>query len=316
MSIWVAIFDDSFSRVPRANYPAMYADGYRVMAGYVGGGSSDKWVTAAEIRAWLACGHDTGFLPLFEATGREPIEHPSYGTAHAKAARLGARARGVPDHCTISWAMDTNVSVADAHDEIHQYASNWAHADTIASLPYIEEDAGAVLYADAMTCGTGTPAAYAWNNKPTLFTPANAPAHVLWTQEHNGVRQWGAEFDIGHIRTDAPIMWRTPMAADLDQTDAETLWARTTLNGEKDTHGAPLTAIVALGDVHVRTGYLANVFAPAMTAAIAAMGPEALAAALAPSIIAALPTGTLDHDAIVAAVHDGIAGVTLVPPAP
>lgn len=214
MTTWVPIFDDSFSRIPVKNYPAVYAAGYRVMAGYVAGGSASKWVTAAEIRAWLACGPDAGFLPLFEAVGDEPVASPSSGTSHARAARLGARARGVADSAAISPAMDRDVTMAQAHGPINQYMRLWKNADTMPPLPYIEMDAGGYLYAEKLTAGTGTPAAYGWDPTGKLVTPANAPAHVLWTQEHNGVALHGGSVDIGHIRTTAPIMWAKPSTED------------------------------------------------------------------------------------------------------
>jgi len=213
---WVPIFDDSFQRIPVKNYPAVYAAGYRVMAGYVAGGSNPKWVTKAEVAAWLACGSDTGFLPLFEGVGDEPATSPTSGTEHAKAARAGCRARGVPDTAAVSPAMDRNVTLTQAKGPIATYMREWKAADTMPPLPYIELDAGAALHTAGLTVGTGTPAAYSWDPSDKLVTPDNAPAHVLWTQEHNGVALHGGSVDIGHIRDSAPIMRSDDMAISWD----------------------------------------------------------------------------------------------------
>jgi hypothetical protein len=228
---WVRAFDDSFQRVPVKNYPAMYAAGFRVMAGYVAGGSSDKWITTSEIKAWFAQGDDTGLLPLFEAVGNEPVTSPGSGDDHARAARAGCRARDIPDTSVISPAMDRNVSMADARGPIKQYMQAWNSADTMPPLPYIELDAGAYLFAVGATSGTGTPAAYSWDPSNELVTPDNAPPHVMWTQEHNGVSDNGGNYDSGHARLTAPIYWKKVPDMPLDATDlaniSKAVWAAT-----------------------------------------------------------------------------------------
>ena len=206
---WLPIFDQSFNRVPVTKLRNMYLAGYRVMAGYAGGGSSAKWLTRAEISAWRALGPDTGVLALFEVKGTEPIDNPTSGDDHAKEARAAWRVLGYPDAGTISPAVDENVTVAEARAQLTTYMGHWAVADTTHPLAYVEMDAGAVLFMAGVTIGTGTPAAFSWDNSGKLVTPANAPAHVLWTQEHNGQRLAGGIVDIGHIRTTAPIWWTT-----------------------------------------------------------------------------------------------------------
>jgi hypothetical protein len=206
---WVKAFDQSFQRV--TDFKAAYDAGFRVMAGYAGGGTSDKWLTVAEIEAWFACGDDTGIAALFEIVGDEPLTEPAAGGTHAKSARAAWRARGYPDDAAISAAMDRNVTMTQAHNQLAEYFRAWASADTFLPMPYVESDAGAYLHSLGITCGTFSPAAYGWDNPAVLLTPANAPDHVLWTQEHNGVRLAGGSVDVGHIRTSAPIWWRTPM---------------------------------------------------------------------------------------------------------
>lgn len=203
---WVPYWDDSFDQA--ADLAAMYHDGFRVMAGYVAGGSSSKWSSAARIAKWLAQGPDTGFLPLFEAGGKEPVNSPSLGDNHAKAARAGARARGIPDRTAISPAVDLNVTMAQERADLLPYFRAWCAADTCKPIAYVEEDAGDLLHQQGVSAGTFTPAARLWNDNPVLYTPINAPAHVLVTQEHNGKKLAGGTVDIGHIRTSAPIWWR------------------------------------------------------------------------------------------------------------
>lgn len=284
---WVRIFDDSFQRVPVRNYSAMYADGYRVMAGYVAGGTSGKWVTAAEIKAWLSQGRDTGFLSLFEAVGDEPVRSPNSGTAHARAARAGARARGVPDTSAISPAMDRDVSKAQAESggPIATYMRLWKAADTMRPFPYIEMDAGGELFDAGLTVGTGTPAAYGWDSTfGKLVTPDNAEAQVLWTQEHNGVNVHGGNIDEGHIRTDAPIHWANPNRnateedMPLTAADIAAIWTYKpdpTWPGLLDE-----TPLGMLSDAAKRTGAIANTQLPAVGAALAGLTASAIAAAI------------------------------------
>lgn len=206
---WVKVWDQSFDPVPISRLHEMYAAGYRVMAGYAGGGSASKWATPAMIDEWRSLGPDTGIAALFEIKGTEPIDNPTSGDDHARAARGAWRALGYPDAGAISPAVDRNVTVASASGPLGTYFAHWDMADTQHPIAYVEMDAGAVLYAHGLTVGTFTPAAFSWDASDRLVTPANAPAHVLWTQEHNGQRLAGGVLDIGHIRTTAPIWWTT-----------------------------------------------------------------------------------------------------------
>lgn len=204
---WVKVFDQSRTRVPIGRHKEMYDIGFRVMAGYAGGGSSTKWTPAQEIQSWLSQGSDTGFAALFEIAGTEPIDTPKSGMAHAQAARAAWRARGYPDDCSIAPAVDEDVTVAEARAQLTTYFGWWKYADTCKPLPYVEMDAGAILYAEGLSVGTFTPAAFGWDESKTLVTLDNAPNHVIWTQEHNGQSLAGGNVDIGHIRTRAPILW-------------------------------------------------------------------------------------------------------------
>lgn len=213
---WVQVFDQSRTRVPVTRHKEMYDLGFRVMAGYAGGGSSDKWTPSNEIVNWLLQGPDTGFAALFEINGTEPIDNPSSGLVHAQTARAAWRNRGYPDVCSIAPAVDENVTVSEARTQLTQYFTMWNTWDTAKPLPYVEMDAGAILFAEGITAGTFTPAAFSWDPSNTLVTPDNAPSHVVWTQEHNGRNLAGGNVDIGHIRTTANILWRgnTMTAAD------------------------------------------------------------------------------------------------------
>jgi len=205
---WVGAFDQSFTRVPVSRLHEMYAAGYRVMAGYRGGGTSDKWLTANEISTWLALGSDTGIAALFEIKGSEPIDDPLSGVLHARIARASWREVGYPDHRSIAPAVDENVTVAEARTQLTQYFSSWFHTDTAPPIPYVEMDAGEILFLERLTAGTFTPAAYGWDASNRLVTPNNAPSHVVWTQEHNGRNLDGGNVDVGHIRTTANIQWK------------------------------------------------------------------------------------------------------------
>lgn len=203
---WVPYWDDSFEQ---AELAAMHSAGYRVLAGYVAGGTSDKWSTAARVKQWLAYG-DTGFMPLFEGKGREPIDSPQLGDDHAKAARAGARARLVPDSVSISPAVDANVSMAQAQGNVATYMRLWKAVDTVPCTPYVEGDAGLYLYNEHLTLGTFVPAAWAWNDPAKLYTPANAASHMMATQEKNGVNMAHGNVDIGHVRIGARCVEWSP----------------------------------------------------------------------------------------------------------
>jgi hypothetical protein len=205
---WVPSWDDSFQQ---ANLDKMHAAGFRVLAGYVAGGTSDKWSTPARVKAWLAYG-DTGFMPLFEGKGREPVDSPSLGMPHAKAARSGARLRGIMDSVSISPAVDTDVSMAQVRGNVASYMRAWKNTDTVACTPYIEGDGGLWLFADGLTLGTFVPAAYDWNDPAKLYTPANAASHMMALQEHNGRDIGGGNVDIGHVRVGARcVQWAKPV---------------------------------------------------------------------------------------------------------
>lgn len=230
---WLPYWDDSFSPVPVSRLGEMYAAGFRVWARYVAAGTSGKWWTDAEIAAWFALGGDTGVWALFEGKGDEPVTSPLLGGQHAREARTAARAHGWPDRVALSPAMDTNVDAAQWTGPIATYMRGWRDAD-VPPVPYIEADAGGYLYAQGLTAGTFVPAAYAWNVPAVLYTPDNAPAHVVATQEHNGRQMAGGTVDIGHIRTAAQCVWWNPAPpADvppggtmptLDATDLAALW--------------------------------------------------------------------------------------------
>jgi len=243
---WVAALDESFKRVPISRMDEAYAAGMRVLAGYAGGGSAGKQLTRAEIDAWLSR-PGTGIPALFEIFGTEPIDNPSSGAAHARAARAAWRALGYPDHAAIYVAVDENVTIAEARAQLTEYFRAWAGADTCPPVAYVEADAGAILVAEGVTQGTFTPAAYAWNQPPVLYAPNNAPSHVLWTQEHNGQALYGGDLDIGHIRTTAPIWWADGRLGDTGVVDmdeasiAAAVWAYKQPGGTGESLGGELT---------------------------------------------------------------------------
>lgn len=255
---WVKVFDQSRTRVPVSQHKAMYDAGFRVMAGYDGGGSPDKRTLMFEIDSWLSQGVDTGFAALFEIAGTEPIDAPSSGLAHAQRARAAWRAQGYPDSRSIAVAVDENVTVAEARAQLTQYFTLWKTWDTVPPLAYVEMDAGAILFAEGIIAGTFTPAAYSWDPSNTLVTPQNAPAHVMWTQEHNGQNLDGGNVDIGHIRETANIQWRDGrMTTIADEVWNDDIIANPTQRTDHATN--PTTkAGFALGDAWQQIYNLAN----------------------------------------------------------
>lgn len=217
---WVPYFDQSFQQA--TNLKAAWDAGFRVLAGYVAGGSSSKWVKPKDLATWMSFATDedkAGFFPLFEAVGTEPVTNPGSGDDHARTSRAACRKLGIPDHVAISPAMDRDISMAQAKNQVAAYMRAWKGADTVAPFPYVEMDAGAYLYNQKLSVGTFTPAAYSWDASNRLVTPDNAPAHVMCTQEHNGVSLAGGDVDKGHIRTSAPIFWKG--GEDVPLTDAD-----------------------------------------------------------------------------------------------
>lgn len=305
---WVPVFDQSFQRVPASRLHEMYAAGYRVMAGYAGGGSSDKWLTMAEIDAWYALGPDTGVAALFEITGTEPIDSPSLGRTHALAARAAWRARGYPDDCAISPAVDRNVSIAQGTADVLPYFQHWTAADTCEPIAYVEADVGATLKAKGASAGTFTPAAYAWNNPPILYTPANAPAHVLWTQEHNARSMAGGNVDVGHIRATAPIQWKAGADVALTAQDladiADAVWVKHRITNTNLTPVADVPAEAFIQSTNTNA-YRARLAAEANAKALAAL-PAAVVAELPPA-----STGGITPDQVTAAVLVALAKLSL-----
>lgn len=200
---WVPIFDTADSWPDPA---AMWARGFRVFAAYAG---SQAWkaVSAQRLAQWRQPAHPYGTAPMFESAGDEPINAPSSGTAHARAARAAWRRLGCPDTAAIAYAVDRNVTLSEIKGNVAKYFELVGGADTTLPIAYLENDGVAWLHERGLIAGGFIPAAYSWGNPPTLMTPANAPSWVLWTQEHNGVDEDGASVDIGHIRDTAPIWW-------------------------------------------------------------------------------------------------------------
>jgi hypothetical protein len=271
---WVTAADQSRDRIPVARMAEAYEAGLRVLGGYAGGGSPDKWTPRAEIDAWFAQGPDTGFAALFEIRGTEPIDSPSSGAAHARAARAAWRKLGYPDTCSIFVAVDRDVTMAQARAELTTYYRAWASVDTCLPVGYVEDDAGEILVAEGILAAVFTPAAWGWNQPPVLYTPANAPIHVCWTQERNGQLRYGGDLDMGHIRTTAPIWWRQPsnpgdgeIDMALTQADADLVAAtfkrmRIDDAGPPPDDGQPVTLGQAIRASYFRDGYLANAAVP------------------------------------------------------
>lgn len=218
---WVRAFDDSFD--PVTDLRAAYAAGFRVWCRYVGPGSDAKHWTPAQIAAWLACGPDTGVGMLAEATGDEPLTDPASATTHARSAKAAIRALGIdPGQVLCSPAVDRNISRAQATGNVAAYMRNWTLAYGGRPVPYVEVENGGVLVQLGIAAGTFVPAAYSWNESGQLVTPDNAPAHVVQTQEHNGVKAYGGTIDTGHIRTTAPhVYWNPEGTTDMAITNAD-----------------------------------------------------------------------------------------------
>jgi len=211
MTTWVRSWDDSFQPVPISRLHEMYAAGYRVWCRYVGPGSTGKHWTKAQIEAWFACGPDTGVGMLAEGVGDEPLYNPLQGSVQGKAARASMLALGLnPDVTLCSPAVDRNVSKSQTLGAVADYMRGWITGYGAEPVPYIEVENGGRLVDAHLSAGTFVPAAYSWNESGKLVTPANAPAHVVQTQERNGVKLAGGALDIGHIRTDAPHVFWNP----------------------------------------------------------------------------------------------------------
>jgi Domain of unknown function (DUF1906) len=221
---WVPIFDasDGWPSDPQAVWDA----GYRAIAGYINQGSWKSFTPALRDR-WITPAHPFALAPMYEVTGTEPVTNPAAGTAHAHAARAGARALGIPDDIAIAYAVDRDVSASQIAGGVKTYFGHVKATDTCPPIGYLEND-GASLVDQHIIAGLFTPAAYAWGNPPKLMTPANAPAEVIWTQEHNGVKVGGSgSVDAGHIRTTAPIWWPTttpPTEDDMALSDDDKTW--------------------------------------------------------------------------------------------
>ena len=297
---WVRSWDDSFQPVPISRLREMYAAGYRVWCRYVGPGSSGKHWTKAQIDAWFACGPDTGVGMLAEGVGDEPLYNPGVGDDHGRAARAAIKALGLdPDKVLCSPAVDRNVSKAQTLGAVADYMRGWITGYGSEPVPYIEVENGGRLVDAHLSAGTFVPAAYSWNESGKLVTPANAPAHVVQTQERNGVKLAGGVLDIGHIRTDAPHVYWNPASRsgsapttgeDMQDQDVIDIWNKPLLNA--------MPWDTAHKGVKVSASYLlstaGNQAHAAYLAAQSQMDPAGLAAALAPLLNAADPV-TVDE---------------------
>lgn len=200
---WVDSWDDAWNQ---ADLALMHKNGYRVLAGYVAGGSTGKWSSKARIAQWLAFG-DTGFMPLFESSTGEAVQHPDMGDDDARVARAAARARGIPDSVAICPAVDLDISMAQAKGVVSAYMKAWGGADTVKPVPYVEADAGLWYYSEGISLGSFIPAAFGWSQPGLRYDASNAAAHMLSIQEHNGIDMNGGNVDIGQTRLGAHCVW-------------------------------------------------------------------------------------------------------------
>lgn len=311
---WVQVFDASggWPDDPQACWDA----GFRVIAGYVNQGSW-KSFTAAMRDAWITPAHPFGFAPLYEAVGDEPMTNPGAGTAHARAARAGMRALFTnSDQVAIAYAMDRNTTPGNTN--VRHYYSLVLLADTATPIGYIESDAGLPLVLDAILAGVFEPAAYAWDNRTSVMTPASAPDHVLWTQEHNGVKIAGSgDVDTGHIRTSAPILWPADQGDDMGLTDDDVtkIWTQDGIIDNRpwrpDVATNPKIQAGNAVEIAMDEAHDAHTAAAAALAAVQAL---ANPATIATAVVAALPKGTgtpLTEADVEAAVHTAVSTLTL-----
>jgi len=205
MTTWLPSLDDSFD--PIDDYAAAYAAGIRVWYRYVGPGSAGKHWTKAEMAHWHAQGPDTFCGFLAEGVGDEPLTSPGVGDDQGRSARAAMDGLGVPAHVLCSPAMDRNVTKAQTLGSIATYMRNWIRGFGGLPVPYIEVENGGRLVALGISAGTFVPAAYSWNESGELVTPANAPAHVVQTQERNAVKKFKGDVDLGNTRVGAPHVW-------------------------------------------------------------------------------------------------------------
>lgn len=226
MTTWLKIFDASGSWP--TDPAACWADGYRVIAGYAGS-QSWKTFTPAMLAKWVTPAHPFGIAAMYESSGDEAFGPDSYnvGAQHARAARAAWRALGMDDRAAIAYAVDKNATMAQIRGPIARYFQAIKDGEPALPISYLENDGSEWLAIHGITAGGFLPAAYSWGDPPVLATPANAPPHAIWLQEHNGVALHGGDVDTGHIRDDAPIWWATPHVAaegdDMQLTDKITL---------------------------------------------------------------------------------------------
>lgn len=320
---WVQVFDASGSwpHDPQAVWDA----GFRVIAGYVNQGSWKSFTPVLRDR-WITAAHPFGFAPMYEAAGDEPSTNPTAGTAHGRAARAGMRVLfgAGSDHVAIAYAMDRDTTPGNTN--VRHYYSLVQIADTVAPIGYIESDAGLPLVTAGILAGVFEPAAYAWDNRTSVMTPATAPDHVLWTQEHNGVTVAGSgDVDTGHIRTAAPILWPATQGDDMALTDDDvTKIVQGVWNLDAEA-GASAGDVIPNDSPYVvdspnhtpagtnpttGAGYALGRIRTLVEKMAVVLDPTALAAA----VIAALPKGTgapLTEADVEAAVHTAVSTLTL-----
>jgi hypothetical protein len=204
---WLPYFDESFS--PITDDKAAYAAGFRVLAGYAGGGSVGKWLTKARAAAWLAQGEEADIAALFEAEpGRALTAGRAGGRIDAQSADKAWTALGYSLDGIISWAVDRDVTANQISGPVADYALGWHDVIGLRSYPYIENDGIDYLYGRGLTGGGFQPAAWAWGSPAKVDAWAT---HAGWHQEHNGINEFGGNIDIGHILDTLP-MWRNDVA--------------------------------------------------------------------------------------------------------
>lgn len=183
----------------------LYAAGKRFAVRYGGVGSSDKWLTASEVRALHGAG--LAIVANAEGTARGLIGGAKVGAVWADLADAHFRALGMPFNCPIYFSVDWDVQPVEwptvraaldaacrliGHDRVGVYggrhAIEWAQRDGVASWFW---------------------QTYAWSGDPTHWVPG-----VHLHQYHNGATVAGVDCDLDRSMAVDYGQWEATMSRD------------------------------------------------------------------------------------------------------
>lgn len=247
MTSWVK-FDDYATPATAQQIALMRAAGVRVVGRYAGLGGAWKHLTPTERDLLFAAG--IGIFPLAEAVDNRALAGHAAGAADARAARAAWSALGLPARFPICFAVDFNATADELAGPVAAYFQG------IASVEQGDYDYGGATTVDFLSSHRlvgGGFQTYAWS-------AGRWSKFAVIKQERNDVPTLNGS-DLGEIESTVPFWYVQPAVPPRYAPPLAGDWSAVLRDGHSAAEDQVLTV--------ERAGWLANVWAPTVSTALA-----------------------------------------------